>query len=100
LGTGWAYRHATFVGENSGRGNASDPAIFAAVREQSGLKLQASKELLEVLVMDRAGKVPIENQLRLPRLYTQAIPRRTANRVRITSGKRTSASSGKRRSDT
>jgi uncharacterized protein (TIGR03435 family) len=50
-------------GENSGRDNASDPtsAIFTAVREQLGLKLQASKELLEVLVIDHAEKVPAEN---------------------------------------
>jgi bla regulator protein BlaR1 len=48
---------------NSGRDDASDPmpAIFTAVREQLGLKLQASKEPLEVLIIDHAEKVPIEN---------------------------------------
>ena len=48
-------------GENSGRDNASDPTIFTAVREPLGLKLQAAKEPLEVLVIDHAEKVPIEN---------------------------------------
>ena len=63
----WAPDAATGMpppgGENSGRDNASDPtpAIFTAVREQLGLKLQASKELLEVLVIDHAEKVPSEN---------------------------------------
>lgn len=48
-------------GENTGRDNASDPTIFTAVREQLGLRLQATKEPLEVLVIDHAEKVPIEN---------------------------------------
>jgi uncharacterized protein (TIGR03435 family) len=42
---------------------ASDPtpAILTAVREQLGLKLQAAKELLEILVIDHAEKIPTEN---------------------------------------
>ncbi|HEY4086056.1 MAG TPA: M56 and DUF3738 domain-containing protein [Bryobacteraceae bacterium] len=46
-----------------GAENSGDPtaAILTAVREQLGLKLQAAKELLEVLVIDHAEKVPIEN---------------------------------------
>jgi uncharacterized protein (TIGR03435 family) len=48
-------------GENSGRGNASDTTIFTAIREQLGLRLQAAKEPLEVLIIDHAEKVPIEN---------------------------------------
>lgn len=51
------------AGENTGHENASDPTttIFAAVREQLGLKLQATKALLDVLVIDHAEKVPVEN---------------------------------------
>lgn len=37
------------------------PDIFTAVRQQLGLRLEASKVPLEVLVVDRAEKVPIEN---------------------------------------
>ena len=42
-------------------GVAPKPDIFAAVRRQLGLNLEASKEPLNILVVDRAGKVPLEN---------------------------------------
>jgi uncharacterized protein (TIGR03435 family) len=37
------------------------PDLFTAIRQQLGLKLEASKEPLEVLVVDHAEKVPIGN---------------------------------------
>ncbi len=37
------------------------PSIYVAVEEQLGLKLQSSKEELELLVIDKAEKVPLEN---------------------------------------
>lgn len=36
-------------------------AVFAALREQLGLKLEAQKAPIEFLVIDHADKVPVEN---------------------------------------
>jgi len=42
---------------------ASDPApdLFAALEQQLGLRLEASKTTIEVVVVDHVEKVPTEN---------------------------------------
>jgi uncharacterized protein (TIGR03435 family) len=39
----------------------SGPTIFKAIQDQLGLKLEPKKSMVEMLVVDRAEKVPIEN---------------------------------------
>ena len=41
--------------------NADSPTLFVALQEQLGLKLEARKGPLEILVIDHAEKVPTEN---------------------------------------
>jgi uncharacterized protein (TIGR03435 family) len=43
--------------------SASDPApdFFAAIEEQLGLKLESKRVPVEILVIDHADRVPIEN---------------------------------------
>lgn len=39
----------------------SGPSLFTAVREQLGLRLESRKGPLDVLVVDRAEKIPVDN---------------------------------------
>lgn len=40
---------------------AAGPSIFAAIEEQLGLRLEARKLPLEILIVDHADKVPAAN---------------------------------------
>jgi uncharacterized protein (TIGR03435 family) len=41
--------------------NASTPAIFTALQEQVGLKLESKKALFDMIIVDHAEKVPTDN---------------------------------------
>lgn len=44
-----------------GSDDHDSPSIFAALQDKLGLKLEARKEPMDLLVIDRAEKVPVEN---------------------------------------
>jgi uncharacterized protein (TIGR03435 family) len=46
---------------SGGEAAEATPNLFVAVAEQLGLKLEATKTPLQVLVVDRADKMPVEN---------------------------------------
>jgi uncharacterized protein (TIGR03435 family) len=48
-------------GRDQAGDNEAEPSLFTAIEEQLGLKLEAKKGLLEILVVDSADKVPTEN---------------------------------------
>jgi uncharacterized protein (TIGR03435 family) len=60
--TGFYQFDLRYANEVSGdMDHPAGPSIFTAVQEQLGLKLESKKGPMEVLVIDHAEKVPVEN---------------------------------------
>jgi uncharacterized protein (TIGR03435 family) len=55
--------HLEFAGSvlPGGANESLAPSLFVALEKQLGLKLEQKKAALDVLVIDRADKVPTEN---------------------------------------
>ena len=50
-----------FTPDGPGAADGAEPDVFSAVQQQLGLRLEARKGAIELLVIDRAEKVPAEN---------------------------------------
>ncbi len=59
--TGFYDAELTWTPDDGKNADSSGPSIFTAIQEQLGLKLETSKFTADVLVVDRANKIPTEN---------------------------------------
>lgn len=59
--TGFYQFDLRYADERQPAENQVGPSVFTAVQEQLGLKLESKKSPVEVLVIDHAEKVPVEN---------------------------------------